>query len=140
MPGQEVWISQKRAVDADDLTCTLSALANSDGDKALNFPSGNDHFRTRTGRRAFLTFVGNAVDAGGATQITFHLKVNGNRIARQPLDSFSQAMGETYNGWAQWIVRISLPENAMVQLSAENADTGNTYGVYGRIRVEYEDF
>lgn len=140
MPGQEVWVSQKRAIDFDDLTAQKTSLANSDGETALTWPSGLDYMRTRTGRRGFLTFVGNSTDAGGANYITFHVKINGNRIAVPPLDSFTQAMGETYNGWAQWIHKIEIPAGAHVQVTAENSDAGNSYGVYARLRFEYEEF
>lgn len=144
MAGQEVYISPKPPVDFDDkvfqatvvAAATLTPLVLQDG-------SGLTFFRTRTGRRARLIFVGNAVQPGGEAAITFHIYVNGNPLMYPPYDRFKQALGETYNGWANVSVDIPLPENAMIQVMADNSDDTSPdedWIVDARLRVVYEEF
>ncbi len=137
--AQEVYISQRQAIDFDDKVCSASVAASATL-TALTFQdTGLTYFRTRTGRRGYLTFVGNSVAAGGDASITFHLYVNGNPIHQPPFNSFQQALGETYNGWSANAVRFQLPENAMIEIRCDNSDSATAYLSYARLRVEYEE-
>lgn len=137
----EVNIRTKPVTDADDMVFFKNILASASGTKLLldSTDANSTFFRTRTGRKARLAFVGNAVGSGGDPYVTFHILVNGNRINKKPYDSFNQALGETFNGWANISAPVNLPENALVEVTADNSDSGNAYDAFCRVRVEYED-
>lgn len=136
--AQEVYVYPNRVVDSDDKTATVNAVASTNGQKLVFDSDGQTFFRTRTGRRARLAFVGNAVDSGGETYITFHIYSNGN-LLRAPYNSFQQALGETFKGSERLQVPIELPQNAMIEITVDNTDT-NAYHAFARLRVEYEEF
>lgn len=136
--SQEVIVHQKPVVDRDDRIGTVNVAASGVATPVVWGDTGLNYFRTRTGRRARLTFLGNAVDPGGESFITFHVLVNGAKLL-PPYDSFTQALGETFNGWASLSLPVELPQNAMVQVIADNSDSANAYNVYNRVRIEYED-
>ena len=136
---QDVFIRQKQTVDFDDKVASISVAASAQLTPLAFIDTGLTYFRTRTGRRAFLAWIGNDVDAGGQAYITFHIYVNGNPIQKTPFNSFTQSIGETYNGHDQMAIKVPLPENALIEIRADNSDPVNAYGAYARLRVEYED-
>ena len=135
--SQQVFINQKPAIDFDDFVGSVSNGPSSNANAIKWQSPGQTYFRTRTGQKAYLVFIGNAVDPGGESKITFHVRVNG-AFLRPPYDAFTQAMGETYNGWATLFARIELPQNAMIEVISDNSDGVNTYVSYARARIEYE--
>lgn len=138
--SQEVFVNQKKVVDFDDVIASALISANTTGTK-LTFSKNNAAFLvTRTGRRARLVHVGNAVDAGGETSLTFHVHVNGSRVSVPPYDSFQQAMGLTYDGYSRIAVPIELPQGALIEVVVDNSAAGTDYNAFARVRIEYEDF
>lgn len=133
--SQEVAI-HSQAIDFDDKTAQVNLGATSTDTPLVFDDSGIAYFFTRTGRRGRLTFVGNAVDTGGETKVTFHIKINGTRL-QPPYNSFQQALGVTYDGWSSLSVPLDLPQGAMIEVTADNSDS-TTYNAFVRLRVEYE--
>lgn len=133
----EVYLYSKRVYDFDDVNGQVNALASTNDQKIVFANNGLTYIRTRTGRKARLAFVGNAVDAGGEPYITFHIVVNGAK-ARPPYDSFQLALGVTYDGSDRLQVPVDLPQNAMVEVIVDNSNA-SAFNAYIRIRIEYED-
>lgn len=134
---QQVSIYPRNIVDQDDKNGSV-LVPTTGATTRLVFGDGQSNFRTRTGRRCFISFIGNAVDPGGETQVMFHVLVNGARL-QQPYDSFQQAMGLTYDGNSNMNLRLEVPQNAMIEVTAENADTATAYNAFIRMRVDYEE-
>lgn len=135
--AQEVYVYPKQVVDFDDVLATANILASTTGTK-LTFNKNNQTFiRTRTGRRCRFVFVGNNVDPGGESSITFHIYINGTLLS-PPYDSFQQALGLTYDPQSRNITPIDLPQNALVEIVADNS-SGTAYNAFARLRIEYED-
>lgn len=135
----EVIVHQKPVLDADDKVGSAT-IPKTGASTALTFDNNLDYFYTRTGSRGRLVAVGNDVDAGGTSHITFHIHVNGSRIAKIPFDNFTQALGAVYDTNSGRIPPIDLPQGAHIQVVCENNDTTTDYGAYIRLRVEYEDY
>lgn len=137
----EVFVYPKPVVDSDDMVGSALIVKGTTGTKLTFLQSGQTFFRTRTGRKARLVFLGNAVDAGGESVITFHVKVN-NVLLPPPYESFQQAMGTTYDAETRLAVPVELPQNALVEVLCDNStdpSSGTDYNAYARVRVEYED-
>lgn len=135
--AQEVFLYQKPVIDTDDKVCSVNVGAAATG-TPLAFSDGQTSFRTRVGKRARLASVANSVDPGAENLITFHILVNG-AYALPPYDTFTQSMGETYRGDSRIAVPVELPQGALIQIVADNADAATAWNAYARIRVEYED-
>jgi hypothetical protein len=138
MGGQEVFINQNPVIDSDDKVGSAS-ITHGAGEIPLVYEDGLDYFRTRTGRRARLVFTGNAVDAGGESVITFHVYANGVRLP-PPHASFQQALGATYDPQSRLAVPVNIPQNAYVQVKAENSHATDDFTAYVRVRLEYEAY
>lgn len=93
--------------------------------------------QVKPGKQAWLQFLGNAVQAGGDTFMTFRLLVN-----RSPYYPFDGSL----NQWAppesnfDLPVAYELPTSCEVQIVVDNSDASNTYTGTGRIRIVYTDF
>lgn len=133
--SQEVAL-RAQAIDRDDKVASASIAASTT--TKLTFSDGTTNFRTRTGRKGRLTFVGNDVDAGGETYLTFSILVNGARISDPLLSSFQQAIGETFDPSSSLSVPLELPQNALIEVSVTNSNGSTAYNAFIRLRVEYE--
>lgn len=140
MTANEVIIRQNATLNVDDKLCSVS-LGSGAAETLMTFTDGRTYFYTRTGRRARLMFVGNAVDPGYELYIHFHVYINGTR-ALPPYDDFSQAIGLTYDPGARMAVPMDLPQGALIQVKADapGAVFTSNGGAYARLRIEYEDF
>lgn len=136
--AQEVYIRQKAVLDIDDVVGTVLVTANSTGTQLIWNKGGLGYIRTRTGHKARLAFVGNNVDPGGESVVTFHIYVNGNQL-QPPYDSFTQALGITYDPSGRLVAPVDLPQNAMIEVRADNTDPATDYNAFIRLRIEYED-
>lgn len=103
------------------------------------------------GRRARLVFVGNAVDPGGTPFVQWSVKVNGTPLADPLVSRFGNAnvgqIGVTYDPSQRFTVPKTIPEGCFLELVAtltvsvvDGSSPSANYGVYGYMRVEYEDF
>lgn len=138
MPAPQVSISNKPIIDFQDKVGSATISASATGTK-LTFDNSQTFFVTRTGARPFLAQVANAVSSGGEDKITFHVYVNGNRIAKVPFDNFQQALGETYRSDGRLASPLELPQGALIEVLADNSDGSTSYSAFARLRVEYED-
>lgn len=134
--SNEVVIYPKRAIDIDDVLATVNVLANTTGTKLVFNKLNSTSLRTRTGQKARLVFVGNAVDAGGESVVTFHVLINGTLLP-SPYDSFQQALGVTYDPQSRNSVPLDLPQNALIEITADNS-SATAYNAFARMRIEYE--
>jgi hypothetical protein len=140
--GLEVFVDQKPVVDVDDLSGKSSALtangANSAWTDVLTL-------RTRTGRRARLTLVANAVDSGAEVYMKFRILVNGVVIADALYSDFGStnigAVGSTFDPGQRMVRPVEIPQNAYVQFQCLLQDTSSStaYRGYIRTRIEYVD-
>ena len=93
--------------------------------------------RLRTGVKAFLTKIGNAVQAGGESSVTFYLLLNGNARVH-PYDGSQNQWGDPAN-MAELPERIPLPQGGLLECYANNSDVANSYNATARAFIEYED-
>jgi hypothetical protein len=94
--------------------------------------------RLKTGVRAYLVKIGNAVSAGAEDYITWTLKVNGEALDARYVD-FSNMITDPSNPEAQLPFEYELPQGALVELYAANSDAANDYGVTGQVQIYYTD-
>jgi len=133
--SEEVLIRSRPIVDFDDKYLSANIPVNA-GNGTIA-PGTVLSFNTRTGKQAFLTKLGNAVQAGGESSITFRVLVNGARL--HPYDGSQNQWGDP--SLLQGLpVRIALPQNALIKIECDNSDTANIWTATARVFVEYEDF
>jgi hypothetical protein len=140
--GQEVLVYQRPVIDIDDLSGQTAALSANGANSAW---TDILTLRTRTGRRARLSLVANAVDPGSETFMLFRILVNGAVIADALYSLFgannSGATGLSFDPSQRMTRPIDLPQNAYVQFQAMLQDTSSatTYKAYMRAKIEYVD-
>lgn len=137
--AQPVVLYPKPVVDYQEFVFSDSVLASAAIQALTDQATSLKYGYLRTGRRARLAGVANAVSSGGDNFVTFHLYVNGNPIAQVPFNSFSLALGETYKGDNRQALVVDLPQGALIEVRCDNSDLANAYTATARLRVEYED-
>lgn len=94
--------------------------------------------RLKTGVRAFLVKLGNAVSAGAEAYISWSLLVNGAAVDARYIN-FANMITDPADPESQLPFEIELPQGALVELYAANSDAANDYGVTGQLQVYYTD-
>jgi hypothetical protein len=94
--------------------------------------------RLKTGVRAYLVKIGNAVSAGAETYIKWNLRVNGAPLDQRFAD-FMNMITDPANPEAQLAKEYEVPQGALVELYAVNSDTTADYSVTGSIQIYYTD-
>lgn len=122
-------IDGQPVIDDEDKYDSISVAASATATTILDF-------RTRHGAKGYIVAIRNAVGAGGATQITNRVMVNGTRLRNY--EGFQHQKGEP--GKSDFLPSpIELPQSARVQFVADNADAGAAYVVDAQIVVYYVD-
>jgi hypothetical protein len=133
--SDRVEISTRPVIDFDDQYASASVSANAGNNVVA--PATIISFRTKTGKKAFLTKIGNAVQAGGESFITFRLLQNKARI--YPYDGSQNQWGDP--AWLQPLpYRIELPSNALIEITCDNSDAAIAYIATARVFIEYENY
>lgn len=130
-----VELKTKPIIDYQDIYNNASVTASAG--TAGNAPVTVISDRIRIGKRAFLSKLGNAVQAGGENYITFRLLLNGSRL--WPYDGSQNQWGDPAN-LQDLPSRLELSQGAMIQIQCDNSDGANAYVATARLFIEYEDF
>lgn len=130
-----VELKSKPIIDYQDLysNATVTAAAGTAGNAPVTVIAD----RVRVGKRAFLAKLGNAVQAGGESYITFRVLLNGSRL--WPYDGSQNQWGDPAN-LQDLPSRLELSQGALIQIRCDNSDPSNSYVATARLFIEYEDF
>jgi len=93
--------------------------------------------RLRIDAKPFLKSLGNAVQPGGESVISFFIRVNGAKL--YPYDGSNNTWGDPQNP-SELPARIQLPRGALFEIMATSTDAANSWRATGRAFIEYEDF
>lgn len=128
-------INRENIIDYDEKYATVTAAVATAGPIPVETEIFN--FRVKPGKKPYLSFVANSVQAGGGDFITFVLKINNSPF--YPFDG-------SLNQWAppesnyDLPVPFELPVGCTVSVVARNSDTSTTYASTARVRIVYIDF
>lgn len=93
--------------------------------------------RIPVGVKAFIRALGNAVQAGGESSLTFRLKFNGQRV--YPYDGSLNQWGDP-SQLQNLPARIPVAQGTIVSVECDNSDAANTWTATARVWLEYEQF
>lgn len=134
MPSNR-YLDKSRIIDYDEKYATVTAAVAA----SATSPTITEifKFQAKPGKIPWLTFIGNAIQAGGGDYVTFRLQIN--RSDYYPFDT-------SLNQWAppesnyNLEVPYILPTGCEIRVIAVNSDTAATYAATARVRVSYTDF
>lgn len=120
---------KNQIIDYDEKYATVTAAVSADTEIV--------RFQVKPGKKAYLSFVGNAVDSAGVNSVTFILQVNRGNF--YPFDG-------SLNQWAppesnyDLPAPYEIPTGSEVRVIARNSSGSTTYSATARIRIIYTDF
>jgi hypothetical protein len=123
------YLDKTKVIDYDEYYATVTAATSATTRVFKN--------TVKPGKQPWLSFISNAIQAGGGDLVTFRLLVNGS-----PWYPFDGSL----NQWAppesnyDLPVPYILPTGCTVEVIAINSDASNTYAATARVRIFYTDF
>lgn len=130
-------IVTKPVIDIEDIYPRSVDIPALSGDGATQPPVVIASKRLKMGCKAFLRALGNAVQPGGETYLTFQIRVNG--AALYPYDGSNNQWGDP--ALLQDIPqRVDLGQGALLEVVLFNSHATDTFSATARVWVDYENF